>query len=59
MQSFEYRSVRYWSKEIGGTYWGPKKEFFNSRPIDGPAMRGGRAGGILSIPGPEVSPGVA
>ena len=28
MQSFEYRSVRYWSKEIGGTYWGPKNEFF-------------------------------
>jgi len=33
MQPFEYRSVRYWSKEIDGTRTGGRKrKFFNSRP---------------------------
>ena len=33
MQLFEYRSVRYWSKEINGTRTGGRKrKFFNSRP---------------------------
>ena len=33
MQPFEYRSVRYWSKEIDGTLTGGRKRFFfNSRP---------------------------
>ena len=33
MQPFEYRSVRYWSKEINGTRTGGRKtKFFNSRP---------------------------
>ena len=37
MQSFEYRSVRQWSKEINGTgTGGRKRNFFNSR------CRGGR-----------------
>ena len=31
MQPFEYRSVRYWSKEINGTRTGGRKLFFNSR----------------------------
>ena len=32
MQPFEYRSVRYWSKEINGTRTGGRKRnFFNSR----------------------------
>ena len=32
MQPFEYRSVRYWSKEINGTRTGGRKrKFFNSR----------------------------
>ena len=33
MQSFEHRSVRYWSKEINGTLTGGRKKyfFFNSR----------------------------
>jgi len=37
MQSFEYRSVRYWSKEINGTrIEGQKRNFFYSRPTMGP-----------------------
>ena len=32
MLLFEYRSVRYWSKEKA--YWGPKKEIFLIREID-------------------------
>ena len=28
MQSFEYRSVRYWSKEINGTLTGGRKKYF-------------------------------
>ena len=33
LQPFEYRSVRYWSKEINGTLTGGRKrKFFNSRP---------------------------
>ena len=36
---FEYRSVRYWSKEINGdTYWGPKKLIFLIRDIDDATM---------------------
>ena len=32
MQSFEYRSIRYWSKDINGTLTGGEKNnFFNSR----------------------------
>ena len=39
MQLFEYRSVRYWSKEIErDAYWGAKKIIFLIRDIDGPAM---------------------
>ena len=39
MQSFEYRSVRYWSKEIDETLTeGRKKIIFLIRDIDGPAM---------------------
>ena len=37
MQPFEYRSVRYWSKEINGTRTGGRKtKFFNSRPTSRP-----------------------
>ena len=33
-QLSEYRSVRYWSKEINGTRTGGRKtKFFNSRPM--------------------------
>ena len=33
MQLFQYRSVRYWSKDINGTRTGGRKtKFFNSRP---------------------------
>ena len=39
------------------TYWGPKKQFFNSRPM-APWSNGGRASGILSICGHSL-PGVA
>ena len=28
MQPFEYRSVRYWSKEINGTLTGGRKKYF-------------------------------
>ena len=39
MRLFEYRSVRYWSKEINGdTYWGPKKLIFLIRDIDDATM---------------------
>ena len=35
MQPFEYRSVRYWSKEINGTLTGSRKKiFFLIRDID-------------------------
>ena len=38
MQPFEYRSVRYWPKEINGTLTGERKKiFFLIRDIDGPA----------------------
>ena len=54
MQPFEYCSVRYWSKEINGTRTGGRKrKFFNSRT----RPQGGRAGGNLSIRGPEVALG--
>ena len=54
MQSFEYRSVRYWSKEINGTrIEGQKRNFFYSRPT----IRRSHAGKILSIPPQEVSLG--
>ena len=55
MQPFEYRSVRYWSKEINGTRTGGRKrKFFNSRRT---RPQGGRAGLILSIPVEQVSLG--
>ena len=39
MQPFEYRSVRYWSKEIDETFTeGRKKIIFLIRDIDRPAM---------------------
>ena len=57
MQSFEYPSVRYWSKEINETRTGGRKRFFfNLRPTVRQG-HGGRACGILSIRGPEVSLG--
>ena len=62
MQLFEYRSVRYWSKEINGTRTGGRKLIFLIRGRGRPTVYGGRAGGILSIPAQEVSlgsPGVA
>ena len=56
MQLFEYRSVRYWSKEINGTLPGGQKNFF-IRGRGRPTVFGGRAGAILSIRSPEVSRG--
>ena len=57
MQTFERRSVRYWSKETNGTRTGGRKRiFFNSRPTVR-HRHGGRAGLILSIPAQEVSLG--
>ena len=65
MQPFEYRSVRYWSKEINGTHnRGQKNLIFLIRDIDGPAMTaasvescrfvvlrspGGRLGSVLDV----------
>ena len=41
MQLFEYRSVRYWSKETNGTLTGGRKKIiFLIRDIDGLAMAG-------------------
>ena len=41
MQLFEYRSVRYWSKEINGTLTGGRKKYiFLIRDIDDAAMAG-------------------
>ena len=58
MQSFEYRSVRYWSKEINGTRTGGQKGiFFLIRGRRAAVLYGGRTSGILSIRGPEVSLG--
>ena len=59
MQLFEYPSVRYWSKEINGTRTGGRKIFLlNIRADDAAMVQSGRAGGILSIPAPEVSLGL-
>ena len=38
MWPFEYRSVRYWSKEINRTLFGAKKVIFLIRDIAGRAM---------------------
>jgi hypothetical protein len=58
MQLFEYRSVRFWSKEINVTRTrGRKRNFFNSRRSGRRRQQGGCAGGILSIPAQEVSLG--
>ena len=57
MQSFKYRSVRYWSKEIDGTLTEGQKVIFLIRGDDASMDHGGRACGILSIHGPEVSLG--
>ena len=57
-QSYEYRSVRSWSKEINGALTslrGEKNNFLNSRYI--PSRHDGRVDGILSICGAEVSRG--
>ena len=56
MQLFEYRSVRYWSKEINGTRTGGRKKYI-IRGLDAADGQGGRAGLILSIPAQEVSLG--
>ena len=68
MQSFEYRSVRYWSKEINGTLTGGQKFFFFLiREIDDATMAGASedssanvAGGAFReargyVPGPLLS----
>ena len=57
MPLFEYRSVRYWSKEINGTRTEGRKRFFSIRGRGRPTVYGGCASGILSIRGPEVSLG--
>ena len=57
MQPFEYRSVRYWSKEINGTLTGGRKTKFLIRGRGAAMLHGGRARGILSIPAGEVSLG--
>ena len=57
MQPFEYRSVRYWSKEINGTRTGGQNTFFLIRGDDAAMVHGDRAGVILSIPAGEVSLG--
>ena len=57
MQSFEYRSVRSWSKEINGTRTGGRKMFFLIRGDDAALAHSGRTGLILSIRGPEASLG--
>ena len=59
MQPFEYRSVRYWSKEIDGTRTGGrKKKFFNSRAKADEAT--GRPRRLNPVnPCPRGVPGVA
>ena len=57
MQPFEYRSVRYWSKEINGTRTGGPKSNILIRGDDATRGHGGRASLILSIPAQEVSLG--
>ena len=53
MQPFVYRSVRYWSKEINRTLIGGRIFFFLIRCAEVVS----RAGGMLSIRGPQVSLG--
>ena len=43
MQLSEYRSVRYWSKEINGTLPGAKKSNFLFRGAEADEAQGGRA----------------
>ena len=57
MQSFEYRSVRYWSKEINGTRTWGRIFFFLIRGRPAAHGHGGRASGILSILAKQVSRG--
>ena len=56
MQPFEYRSVRYWSKEINGTRTGGRKRFL-IRGAEATRPHASRAGLNLSIPVQEVSLG--
>ena len=44
MQPFEYRSVRYWSKESNGTRTGGRKINFLIRGRGAAQVNGGRAG---------------
>ena len=57
MYLFEYRSVRYWSKEIDGTLTGGRKKvIFLFTALTMPKWSAS-ASGMRSIRGPEVSLG--